>query len=202
MSVRKFNRGQLPEALAKWFGLKGDVSVDFQETLVPVVGVGDVVDSPYMLYGVGVMGANMQAAGGAAEYSAVGVRPGSNVALQVHQVVILNTTGASVQYNLRQLSAANIATVGVGNDAQLVDVSTGDQGRRSSSCWTGTHTALVGDSLMTIAIPAGESQVVTLPRGGVNLFGSNSRPGLAVFALTLNTDLTVGFYAREWPLPG
>lgn len=203
--LKKFNRGQIPEALARFFGIKGDVAVDFQETLVPNVTIGDVVDSPYLQYSIPVMGGHAAAAAGAGEFGYVGIRPGPNVALQVHMVSLLNTTGASLTYHLRWMTAANVATVGVGSATSLQDVFTGTVGQtRSSNAWQGTHTALVGAGILSVVVPAGESVIVEFPRGGVCLFGNdpNGVPSLGIAAGTDNVATSASFYAREWPLPG
>lgn len=203
MSVQRFNRGQIPQALARFFGLKGDVAVDFQETIVPTVPVGDVVDSPYLLYGVGVMGGNAVPAGGALEFGYVGFRPGANVSLQLHQLALVNPTAAALTFAIRHFSAANTATVGITGEAPLNDVSTGNAPElKSSSSWIGIHTATIGTGLLTVAVAAGESQVVNLPRGGIVLNGTPDRPSVAVTVLTADAAFTVTGYGREWPLPG
>lgn len=207
MSV-SFNRGQLPQAIAQFFGFKGTLAADLDTQIQPVVSVGDIVDTPYLRYGVPVVQQAALAAV-AAENGMVVAIPGVAVALQILQVIITNQEATTQLISLDAMTRANITTAGLASSIQFRDTAATESfgataSLRSSAIVSGTHTSLPGARMMLFAVPAGETLIWTFPAPGIILFGNDPTgiPGLSLSNSTANEAMRGGFFGREWPLPG
>lgn len=202
-----FNRGQLVQALAEFFGIKGGTNTDLSSIIQPVVLLGDAADSPYLRYGIPVARAGSRSAV-AAEFGYLGARPGAQQALQITAISISNGTAAAQVGSFRVLTAANIATLGIGTPVNMLSLAPREEGAgtlRPSQIVDGTHTtAALGTSFDQWRVAAGEKILIPLPTPGVILYGDDPGgvPGVFVVNDTANEALVAGFYGREWPLPG
>lgn len=204
-----FNRPELPQAIAEFFGLKGSGSQDarYDPGIVPIVSIAALTDTPYLRYGTLVAARNTRAAT-AAENGVVLASPGRNVCLAVQQVIVPNEGAAQIIVEIRKLSATQIAALNTATATQMVDLGTrGENSTRSSVVAQGGAAAIAGDSIHRATVPpgvAGPSLVYSFPSPGALLFGDNpgGAPGIAVWNVTQNEILRASFIAREWPLPG
>lgn len=208
----RFNRGELSQALAQLLGFKGLPDLSSAEEIVPTINVGDLNNSPYLRLAIPAGRQIGQAAGGAGNFSYCLIRPGATVALQIRQIIFLNTSATVQQYYVMLMSAANIAAMsGFATIAytQLTDFGNSDTGTsvlRPSRVGAGLHTSSnnLGVAASRMLCPANNSVIWTLPDPGLVLFGNDPAgiPGLAVTDTLANDALNVAFVAREWPLPG
>lgn len=200
-----YNRAEVQQALAQWFGIKGSFPTDVDGTILPTMVVGDLTDSPYLRYSIPCHRSTNLAAV-AAEFGYILARPGVNVALQVTQIIVQNKTAAGVDFVTRILTQGNVTTAGLAEAGKLLDMSGPEAGSlRPSSIWSGTHTALVGTGGQRFTVAADDTLIWTLPSPGIILYGNDPGgvPALAICSDAVNTAMDdVGFVCREWPLPG
>ena len=200
-----FNRGVIPQGLARLFGIKGAFAPLVEETILPSVSVADLLDSPYLQYGSSV-GRSLASVAVVGEVSCICATPGPNVALQILQINIRNPTAAPLDGAITIMNAGDIATAGLASTSQFIDLAMAPaKEARSSVLLRGSHTAIVGAEIGRFTVPADSMIQLTFPRPGLILFGNDEGgiPGITVWGEVVNTQLEAcTFFGREWPLPG
>lgn len=205
----QIQRGQVSLALSKLLNVKGEFPLAIDQTIVPTVNIGDLLDNPALRYGIPVArGQTVNAA--AALYSGVVFSPGAAVALQIEQIRISTTAAAAMFVICSLLTAAQIAALtNAGTSVQFVDLTSGQDGvgapvNRPSILRRFQDAAWAGSAVIDVAmIPA--SGTVTLDlKVPLCLYGNDPGgvPGLAIYGQTLLQAISVSGYGREWPLPG
>jgi len=116
----QINKPDHAQALTNEFNLKGRVSLDLDETVVPVSIVSDVARSPVQI--PIVSGGRALVAAVVAEFGFVGVTAAPNTRLQIDQFIIDDTTGASAFYQLIRLNAAELAGIANINSQGLLNL--------------------------------------------------------------------------------
>lgn len=209
MSV-PFQRPEIPDAIAQYFGLKGDSGRDFQiaKEIQPVIAVPGLLDTPYVSGFGETVGAWIGGAPVAAENNIVWARPGANVALQIEQLEIENQSAAVQRLALRVFSDANISAI-IANSTNrfksLASKSVGEE--RSSVVQEGSSAAAVGSgSICIFRVAAQSSRTITLPRpwvlrgDDIGVFGP--RPALGLYNMLVNDSVACAFLGREFPIGG
>ena len=202
--MARFNRAEIPQAIAAFFGVKDAFETDVVQTLQPVVVVGSVLESPYLKYGIPV-GVGFSSPAVAARFAHVVIQPGQNVALEIHQLVISNATANVWDLSLRLASATDVAT--------LANLSARTQARdlagqpvktlRSSSVRSGDGASSIGIQVLPVVVPANTDRVFTFP-DPIVLYGNDDTglPAVCISNNTANQLLQAHILGKEWPLPG
>lgn len=209
MALLDHNRPQVTQALARFFGIKGQPSSAIDSNVSPVIAVGDANDSPYLRHAIPV-GAGAAGAAVVGELGFLIVRPGPNVALQIKALRMSTPAAAAQTCSIRALTAADVATLGIASSVQLMDLSNPDDvwGLRSSAISFGSHNANLGTELDVMAGAAASTDEIHLPDPGIILYGQGAQAtidasaALAIVGTTFNQAMRGAFYGREWPLPG
>lgn len=196
------NRPEVTQALGQLLGVKGELTTLLEPTITPAVIAANLIDTPYLRYGIPVMADLSQAAGGAGEFSYVWAMAGPNTILQVKEIHITGLAAAFAA-QLLLMSAANVTTVGAAAAINFRDLANMDDTwtPRGSVLQRGTHTsASTGTVVRSIQVPALTDQVIKLPDPGVFLMSSSV--GLGVSRTDDDDPIEVSFYGKEWPRPG
>lgn len=199
------NRAALAQALSQLFNNKGRTQLVLDETVVPIVSLGDVTQLPYLRYGIPVGRGSFTAA--AVALAAFNVaRPGPTKVLQIRKIIIQNASGVLGSYEIRILTAADLALITLGGVVQFLDLSNPISKTFTSSTITSATnaTAAIGARLAVVNCPNDDHRVIDFPDPGIALFGDDEggRGGLSVANQNLNFSQSVCFYGREFPLPG
>lgn len=200
-----FNRPQVVQGLQQFLAIKGQLPVQVDESIIPIVNLGDLFDTPYLRYGIPV--AEQGAVNAVvAEFAYVCAQPGPAVALQINQVIVTNSEVTAQVLQIGISTAANITAASLSSGPQFCEFAAEQAGTlRPSVVRTGTHTSGgETNSIIVLRVPAGESFIWEVPPPGVILYGNDPGgvPALAAVNLTANEGLRVAFVGREWPLPG
>lgn len=208
MATLKHNRPQVQQGLADFFALKGQVDSSFDATILPVVNIADLAETPYSQYSVPVAEA-ATAPAVAAKLSYLMARPGQNNILGVRGVIIDNTSGAAASFGLRVMTTAQVnalttapalLTQFLALTGTLANPEAGDL--RPSALNSGADALLLGNAFASLTIPNGDFRAITFPRI-IWLYGtSQTRPAVAVVGSAVNTAVTATFFGEEWPSPG
>lgn len=205
--TQRFNRPEIALALNRFLRIQGGVlDPVFGETITPTFNIGDLLDSPYLEYGIHACG-SLGAAPVVAERGYVWVSPGRNVLLQVRRIVIRNENAGAHLVDTKLFSAANIAAIGTVSTQKLIQVTGALESGvdlRSSFLASGTDAANTGQSLESYTIPANSHVVIDFPEPGITLRGDDAGgvPGFGMRTGTPNELISMAVFAREWPLPG
>lgn len=205
-----FQRGEVGADLAKFLALKGVTTLGLDESVVPVIQLVDLTDSPYMSYAV-PCARGLAVAGVALNFSYVLARAGRGKVLQIRQVIINNTDVAAQTFNVKlggDTFLAQLDTVGAENPFHRLNDPETVPSNLSSSLQTandvaGTDTGATGN-LARFDIPAATA-VIWTPSDPIVLHG-NSPAGRQILSVKLAVNVAIGFSAsfngREWPLIG
>lgn len=200
------NRPELSQALQRFFNIKGTVIPVVDQTVSPVLNVGDLFDTPALRYAIPVSRTMSCAAGGAGIFSFVTVQPGARVALQIKKIEIPNETGASILVKTLLLTAAELATfTPVTAATAMFDLSSQQlQSLRPSTVRADQFNSSAFSNLGDLTIPANTVYTLTFPDPGITLYGNDDGgiPGVAIVNRTAVSAIKANFYGREWPLPG
>lgn len=202
--MKNFNRGQLVDALAQFFGLKGSESTGWavDATVLATVGLGDLTDSPYLRYSIPIIRGHTQA-NVAAENSVIVIRPGAmeGTDTQLQQIILRNAGATPKDLLFTMMTNANVTTAGLTEITRFIDVRSG--AGRPTRLWAGSHTAVLGSTLFAVTVPADDSLIIPLPTPGVILPAkSDDGVNFAVWNETQDENLTASFIGREWPAAG
>lgn len=204
----KYNRPQIAEAIANFFGIKGagarDIEIAEQLQLsVPLLGVAD---SPYLI-AHGASGCALRDfTSAAAEFPSAGVRPGQNVILQVVRAVVTVFATQQVSWGFVD-GAAGVAYAGhqkIWAVSGRKEIGTTTLERLSSE--EGADSALAFPSVVpaigSMSILANVPTPIELPN--LALYGNapGGRPHFAITGNVANSRLLVAWTVREWELPG
>lgn len=187
------------------FGLTESLALDIDDKVAPSVVVGDVVDSPYLEYAIPCLESHLQAGSGV-DRTYVIARPGKDVALQILQVSIRNSTVAAQTIAMRLFNANDISGISLTAASEVGLMQAAGRTvkvRRTSTLIGGNATTTRGEALATFEIPAGTVLLFDFPKPGIILYGDDptGTPGFGISnVLPVNADISLHVYAREWPL--
>ena len=189
-------------AVRQLFGLKGRVTLGLDESVVPVVIIGDADQSPW--------GGSLNVGRGAfidplpALNAYAVAQPGGGVVLRIDQINIGNDTGTVIDWHLNLLTPAQIATLTIATTFNFQNLQSpiqadGALDRTASVLLEANVAGIIGTQIDAGTLPANDHDVIPLPNpvyldsaaaGGVG--------GLAIIADVVNTGILVAFNGREY----
>jgi len=197
----------ISEQLAQLFGLKGRVSLNLDETVVPVTILGGAEDpNPYRAQTI-VGGHRGQLALGAGVYGGESIRAGAGCVLSVYKISLVNLSANPCQYMIGRMTSTQTATPteNATNNVQAFNRQfyPGGVPRGQSLLRDLQHNATVGTRLMTRYLAAGSSDDIPWPFG-LHLFGNdpNGLAEIVVWNETVNEPVHATWQALEYRLPG
>lgn len=191
---KAINNADAARQLVSQFDLKGRVTLNLDETVVPIVIVGDLTAAA----GGRRCGRNFdQGAGGAGQFSHSGVSAVPGVDLKVHGFMISNLGAAGRAYRINTFSAADFATIGVATNNLFAFDSPSDE-LLASEVWNGLDvSSTLGNPISRVVLLEDVSIFVPLD---FTLFGSNlvNVAGIGVSMQNANEALTLSSICTEF----
>ena len=189
---KKVNNATASSDLVAQFDLKGRVDLLLDETVVPVVVLGDLSRSAGRRrcgrnFGIGASGAGLFG------YSGVAAVEGVN--LTVHSVII-NCNAAQANYRINLFTPADFTTIGVLFN-NLFAFDSPDPNVVASQVWNGVDvSSVLGDPLVRVGLLNLTTQTIPMD---FTLFGDNLDvvAGLGVIRESANTELAVSYICSE-----
>ena len=173
---KQINNADAAQALTSSYALKGKVSLQLDEMVVPVAIVDDLSPTNRLVE-LRPCGANVVQPGVAAEFGYIGVQTQAGFALLCEFFDMFNTGAADQQAMIVLLSAANLATIGISAGSLVAKDLPKDTNSVGSQFWFGSHTAEVGVELGEYVL-AGE-RTTRIPIG-VTIYGVDNPNRVAV----------------------
>jgi len=205
--VKQIQTVEPAEALAKAFGLKGRVTVQLDDIIIPTTEVGSLEETPFQQW-TPCTGETQQPASGAGNYSFISVEPGNNKILGVFRIDVVNLGAGAQSLHVRLMAPSNIAAVTTSATAQLLAgvghyTASTTPPRTTSLVRRGLHTAVAGNGVARITCLANTMASIEFP-GGFFMDGNdpNGVAALTVWDLAANEALTACFYCKEFRVLG
>ena len=195
------------QALAAALGLKGAVRLQVDEVEVPTITTDFLPGTPYTTV-IPVGGPGAIGGQGAGNEGAISVSPGRGGILVIEQVIIVNSTGGTLSYEVRLMTAANLATVtDVGAARQLLNMNSPMDGggirEHGGFIQDIQHTTLLGIALARFGLLDFTTLIWDLP-AGYALYGDDPLgPGaMAVWNTTANSTVNASFFGKVYKNKG
>lgn len=218
MSGKLFNRGGLDAGLAEFLGLKGQLNASIESEIRPVIVVADLSSGPYSRHFVPVV-ATQSLAPSAAQFAYGGVRPGVGMALQILKCSVLSLEAAPGHTcSMHLMPPAAITAIAAGGTSSAAQMT------RASHVWELASDVAVqfagsqkldivstvsrqDGTIDTFNAPASGAEKridIVFPEPGIILtrLSAAATGCLMVRSSSLDSDMIVTWYGREWPLPG
>lgn len=189
---KQINNADAARELVEQFDLKGRVQLLLDETIVPVIIVGDLQSKA----GGRRCGRNFASgAGGVGEFGFSGVIAAVGTRLRVESFTF-SSGGSATQFFIRTLTSAELVVIGIATN-RLFSFGDPDPGEVGSQVFNGTHTtATIGNPIGQVELPNDRTHFYPLD---FTLFGGNTDvAGIAVFKNRSNSGLDNSVICTEF----
>jgi len=189
-------------SLVAGLGIKGGLRLKLDETIVGVEVIGDLTKgSPYA--SVKKIGGVRAQAAVALEISAISIEPGPGGILVIDQISVDNIQGADANFEIRVLTAAQIASITTVNSSLAFDFNSpfiaGAIARDGALLRSLSDAVAIGPVVLQMNVLTGERGVYDLP-GGYALYGDDpiGPVALTVWNSAINLAAQASFIGRVY----
>jgi len=200
--VLPIQNAEASQAVAAGLGLKGKVSLKFDEIILGMILTADNVHSPYSTDPLPIASGRQAAL--AVNNSAVGITPGAGLILKVDQITVVASSGNALSWRVHILGPVTLAAVttvaspNAANRNSLLggSVNAPETGSRLLRITNATLTGLLVHRSFS---PASEARTWDIP-DGYYLYGDDpaGASALVVWNPTQNEEIVVNFVGREF----
>lgn len=195
----------LASAMQTLLGLKGRVILKADEMVIPTVLAADASEAPFGETRIPAGNQRTTAAAGVGRFGGAHLAPNENVVLKVKSVMFTNETGAASAYEVRWLTAAQVAAVTAVGAFTMLAHNSRDRNafnETASLLTTFHHNLIVGQTLARVWVPDQDQREVQLP-DGFCLWGLDQNAGaLAGWIDTANVEARMAWLVNEYKLTG